>query len=116
MRWTAVGTCRSMIGTTSGRGAWPIVSVPRVRAAIACDLRSRVGDEARILLAEAFDRDPHAVAGAQEFRRLETHRDAARRAGRDHVARIERHELADIADDVLDPEDQVGGVAVLPAL
>ena len=54
--------------------------------------------------------------GFEEAWRLEAHRDPRRRAGRDHVARQQRHELADIADDVLDAEDQVGGVAVLPPL
>src|SRR5438067_11577950 len=74
------------------------------------------GDEALGLLAEPFDRQPHRVAWPEEFRRLEAGADAGRRPGRDHVARIERHEMADIADDVVDPEDQIGGVAVLPPL
>src|SRR5216684_2580782 len=75
-----------------------------------------VGDEPRVLLAEALDRDPHCVAGFEEFRRLEAHRDPGRGAGRDDVAGHQRHELADIADDVLDAEDQIGGVAVLAPL
>src|SRR5947208_1866285 len=73
-------------------------------------------DEPLGLLAEALDRQPHRVARAQEARRLESSADPRGRPGRDHVARIERREMADIADDVIDPEDQVGGVAVLPPL
>src|SRR5258708_39801770 len=57
-----------------------------------------VGDEPRILLAEALDRDPHRVAGFEEARRLEAHRHPGRRAGRDHVAGHQRHEMADIAN------------------
>src|SRR5256885_135708 len=75
-----------------------------------------IRDEPRILLAETLDRDPHRVASLEEARRLEAHRDPGRCAGRDHVAGHQRHEMADIADDVLDAEDQIGGVAVLAAL
>src|SRR6266404_3077620 len=74
------------------------------------------GDEPLGLLAEALDRQPHRVARAQEARRLEPSADPRGCAGRDHVARVQRHEMADIADDVVDPEDQIGGVAVLPPL
>src|SRR5207302_7907884 len=74
------------------------------------------GDEPLGLLAEPLDRQPHRIAGPEKFRRLESGADPRWRPGRDHVAGIERHEMADIADDVVDPEDQIGGVAVLPAL
>src|SRR5713101_4356286 len=93
------------------------LAAPRPVAAKGGDGRSApVGDEKRVLLAETLDRDPHRVARFEEFRRLEAHRDPGRGAGRDDVARDQRHEMADIADDVLDAEDQVGGVAVLPPL
>src|SRR5690242_9339261 len=99
--------------------------IPRIRAVsprpAAREARARVNsalesDEPLGLLAEAFDREAHRVARPQEARRLEAGADARGRPGRDHVARIERREMADIADDVIDPENQVGGVAVLPAL
>ena len=42
--------------------------------------------------------------------------DARRRAGGDDVARLEQHELADIADEMRDAEDHRLGVAGLHAL
>src|SRR5437764_1362376 len=106
-----------MTGTSPVKG--PVFcrgSRPRADATI-CPVPSALeGDEALVLLAEAFDRQPHRVAWPEEFRRLEAGADAGRRPGRDHVARIERHEMADIADDVVDAKDQVGSVAVLPPL
>src|SRR5205085_1909876 len=73
-------------------------------------------DEPLGLLSEPLDREPHRIARPQEARRLEAGADPGWGPGRDHVARIERREMADIADDVVDAEDQVGGVAVLPPL
>src|SRR5256885_6429504 len=40
------------------------------------------------------------------FRSLEADADPRGRAGRDHVARLQCQEVADIADDVIDPEDR----------
>src|SRR5262245_27895491 len=42
--------------------------------------------------------------------------DARGRAGRDEVARLERHELTDVCHELLHREHHVRGVAVLPAL
>src|SRR5579884_1636506 len=69
-----------------------------------------------VLLAQPFDREPHPVARLEELRRLHADRHPRRSAGRDHVARHQRREMTDVADDVVDAEDQVGGVAVLDAL
>src|SRR5438105_1091323 len=63
------------------------------------------GHQALVLLAQALDRQPHAVAGFEELRWLHAETDTRRRAGRDNVARQQGHEMADIADDLIDPED-----------
>ena len=73
-------------------------------------------DDRLLLLAEAGDAEADGLAGFQEFRRLHAGADARRRAGGDHVARLERHEAADIADQVGDAEDHRLGVAGLHAL
>src|SRR5476649_1971206 len=50
-----------------------------------------------VLLAQSFDAQCHAVARAQVDRvRLLAQAHARRRAGADHVTRIERHEAADV--------------------
>src|SRR5260370_11913213 len=69
--------------------------------------------EALVLLAQALDRKPHAVAGFEELRRLHAEADTRGSACRDDVARQQRHEMTDIADDLVDPEDQARGIAVL---
>src|SRR5215831_3833009 len=88
---------------------------PRYRPRPSAELPG-IGHEPLFLLAQAFDREPHPVAWSQEFRWLEAHPDPRRGTGRDHVARHQGQELADIADDLVDPEDQVAGVAALPPL
>ena len=70
------------------------------------ELRDRVLDRAQPL-----DLDPDDVARLQELRRVEPHPDAARRAGQDQVARLQRARLGDEIDQLLAAEDQVGGVA-----
>src|SRR5713226_1844305 len=57
------------------------------------------------LLAQALDAEADDVAGLQEFRRLLALSDPGRRAGRDHVARLEHHELRHVGDDMRDGED-----------
>src|SRR5437763_3272846 len=74
------------------------------------------GHQALVLLAQTLDRQPNAVAVFKELRRLHAETDTGGRACRDNVARQQGHEMADIADDVVDPEDEVGGVAVLHSL
>src|SRR5215469_3874553 len=69
-----------------------------------------------ILLSQTLDGKPHPVPGFQELRRFHSETDTRWGARRDDVAREQRHEMADIADDMVDPEDQVGGVAVLHPL
>src|SRR5260370_36702014 len=69
--------------------------------------------EALVLLAQALDRKPHAVAGFEELRRLHAEADIRGSARRDDVARQQRHEMTDIADDLVDPEDQGRGTALL---
>src|SRR5437763_46605 len=71
------------------------------------------GHQALVLLAQTLDRQPHAVAGFEELRWLHAETDTRRRAGRDNVARQQGHEMADIADNLIDPENKVRGIAVL---
>src|SRR5947208_12876473 len=66
-----------------------------------------VGTEALARGAEALDAELDHVAVGEEARRLLAESHAGRRAGRDHVAGEERHELADIAHEGRDVEDQV---------
>src|SRR5215469_15210341 len=93
MRWIAAGTCRSMIGTTSGRGAWPIVSIPRTRCCIPCSLFAvRHGLDDRV--EKAVERVAADKAGGEHFHRpggfpaLEAQDEGADRdAGEDRQAR-----------------------------
>ena len=75
-----------------------------------------VGDDALELFAEAFDAEADGVAGAEKHRGLAAHADSARCAGGDHVAGVEREELAEVADQLSHGEDHRRGVAVLHAL
>src|SRR5436305_1580631 len=50
-----------------------------------------------VLLAQAFDPQPHLVAALQVQRRLHAQPHPGRRAGADQVAGVERHEAADVA-------------------
>src|SRR6476469_1189901 len=69
------------------------------------------------LNAETFNRQLHRIAWPQEHRlRLHALTDARRRAGGDHVARIQRDEVTDIADQLYHAEDHCLGRAVLEAL
>ena len=73
--------------------------------------------ESLALLAQPLDAELDHVAGLQVLRRrLHPHPNARRRAGGDDVARLKRHELAEIADQMRDPVDHGIGRAVLPGL
>ena len=62
------------------------------------------------------DLDRDLVAGLQQPRRVAEHADAGGRAGEDQVAGLERRRLRGVADDLVDPEDQVRGRRVLHRL
>src|SRR5205823_4996901 len=69
------------------------------------------------LLAQPIDAERDHVAGVQEFRLgLHAEADARRRAGDDHVARLEREILRAAPDDVPAVEDHGVGVAALALL
>src|SRR5579883_3129544 len=68
------------------------------------------------LLAEAFDAERHNVADIEILRRLHAGADAGGRAGGEHVAGQERHELRDIGDAFGNREDHGRGRAGLLAL
>jgi hypothetical protein len=55
--------------------------------------------------ADAFDLDHHAIAGVSAA-------DAGRRAGRDHVARVQRHEPRHVLDEIRHRENQLARVGV----
>src|SRR5262249_56998307 len=66
--------------------------------------------------ADAIDLDAHTIAGLEESRRLHGDAYAARRAGEDHVAGLQRHRLCEVRYLRRAVEDQVLGVRVLPLL
>src|SRR5581483_10886358 len=72
-------------------------------------------DDLLALLAEAFDAERHDVADIEILRRLHAGADAGGRAGGEHVAGQERHELRDIGDAFGDREDHGRGRAGLLA-
>src|SRR5271166_6744870 len=75
------------------------------------------GDDALRLLAEPLDAEPHRLPRLQEHRlRLDAEADTRWRAGRDDVTRLQRDEVADVADDLADAEDHRLGRAVLIAM
>ena len=67
------------------------------------------------LLAKSLDRQGELIAFLEEYSRVPRHADPRRRAGGDHVARLERHEAADIAHEMRHAEDHGGGIAGLHA-
>src|SRR5882672_401060 len=89
---------------------WPIATRTRVSAT------TSAGDDAVLLGAELGDPHLDHVARLQIARRLHAVGDAGRGAGRDHVARAQRHELADIRNQDPHGEDHVLGVAALARL
>src|SRR4051812_45558198 len=76
---------------------------------------SRLRDDLA-LAPELFDAEFHDVPGLQEYRvRLDAHADAGRCSGGDHVAGMQAHELAEVADQEGRLEDHRAGRAVLAA-
>nr|GEU28106.1 putative aminotransferase [Tanacetum cinerariifolium] len=73
-------------------------------------------DDFLLLLAQAGYAHPHHVAFFQEARLRIPHAHAGRRARGDHVARFQRHELRQVADDLRHREDHGGRVTGLHAL
>ena len=57
------------------------------------------------LLAQALDAEFHHIAGLQEHRRLHAQPDAGRRAGRNDVAGMQRHELVEVGHEEGDAVD-----------
>src|SRR6188768_2827653 len=68
------------------------------------------------LFSESRDAEPDDAAGAQIYRRLHAVADSGRRAGRDDVAGVQAHELAQVAHEVRHAEHHRLGRAVLVAL
>src|SRR5688572_9713516 len=63
---------------------------------------------------EPLDLQLHDIPGPQERLRLgRTQRHPRRRPGVDHIARVERHELAEVPHDLPDREDLLGRRPVL---
>src|SRR5690349_5613663 len=63
--------------------------------------------------AESIDPQLDDVPRMEEARGRVAHRHSCRRAGRDDVAREQRHELADVADQEWNAEDEVACRTVL---
>src|SRR5271165_2638490 len=75
-----------------------------------------LADEPLALLAQAFDSQAHRLPRLEEDRRLLAHAHARRRAGRDHVAREQPDEVADVGHQLAHAEDHRPCAAVLHAL
>src|SRR5512147_1351747 len=70
-----------------------------------------------LLFPKSGDAEAHGLAGLQIDRvRLLSHAHAGRRAGRDYVARLQAHEMAEIRDQLRHIEDHGPGAAVLVAV
>ena len=69
--------------------------------------RQACGDDRVRERADAVDLDRDLVAGLQQPLRVAEDADAGRRPGEDQVARLEGRRLRRVADDLVDPEDQV---------
>jgi hypothetical protein len=70
-------------------------------------------DEDLALPAKTFDIQLNDVTGAEVRLVRQAESDAGRGARVDDITRLEDHELAQVPDDVIDPEDHVRGIAVL---
>src|SRR5580698_9362896 len=71
-------------------------------------------DEALLRPAQAVDLQPHLVARTQVGVVGQAERDPGRGAGVDQVARLEHHVLAQVPDEVRDPEDHGARGPILP--
>src|ERR1700719_2463395 len=98
---SAAAPVRCTIFTNGGDAGHQVVAEPHYVAA---------------LLAQAFDPEIDHVAGFEEFRRLLALSDAGRRAGGDHVAGFQHHELRHVGDDMPDVENHGPGRAGLHAV
>src|SRR5262249_34126598 len=116
-------TMASGTGTPAWRSCAQWNALPPTRGSSSGLMSSSRANEATSLrrqhplarFAEAVDPERDDVTRTPvDGRRLPAHADAGRRAGADHIARQQRHELADVADERRHVEDHVGGVAVLP--
>src|SRR5450432_2967659 len=73
-----------------------------------------VSDDLLLLLAQALHAERHDVACLEVLRfRLHPHGDARGRAGRDNVARQQRHILGNVRDEFGDAENHRLGIAGL---
>src|SRR5271166_6083788 len=75
-----------------------------------------LADEPLALLAQPLDPEAHRLAGLEEDRRLLAHAHARRRAGGDHVAGEQPHEVAHVGHQLAHAEDHRPRAAVLHAL
>src|SRR5690606_27616507 len=108
--WGGGGKRAQLPRGRSGAQTWP-VSLPSLAITSAL-----AGDDLLVLLAKPDDAEPHAIACLEVDRRLSAHAHARRRAGRDHVARLQHHEARNVGDEMRDAEDHRPGVAALRRL
>src|SRR5690554_1722696 len=80
--------------------------------------RSLVGfrDDSLLLLAESGDAQAHALAGPEVGWRLLAHAYPGRGTGGDDIARLQAHELTEVADQEGDAIDHGAGIAALVAM
>src|SRR5476651_1980443 len=79
-------------------------------------LFSGIRDDALALLAESRDAEGDHVAGLRVMRRLHAEAHTGRRAGGDDVAGEQRHDLADVGDEVRAAEAHGARAAALALL
>src|SRR5882672_2866511 len=103
--------CRRAMTTSSSRWMRMVALAMSV-----VDERRVPGVDRLPLLAEAIDAEADFVAGLQEHRGLAAHADTGGSARADEVARIQRHEAADVAHQRGHAEDHGARAAVLAAL
>ena len=65
---------------------------------------SGVRFDALVLFTKSSDAETHRLTGAEVYGWAVTHTDARRGSSADHVARLQTHESAEIADDVRNAE------------
>src|SRR5271157_561441 len=68
------------------------------------------------LNAEARNADAHGLPRLEKQGRPPSHSDAGRGAGGDHISRTQAHELADVRDEMCDPEYHRARIAALEAM
>ena len=70
--------------------------------ALSARLVSSIRFDLLALFAKPVDAETHRLTGSQVYGWAMTHTDSRRSARADHVARLQTHEAAEIADDVRD--------------